>query len=61
MHVLEYLIYYLRPYGILYDHNATPEPDMYTESSPTEGSAGTSLNATLGNEEFSHLLKMKIA
>jgi hypothetical protein len=57
MHVLEYLVYFLRPYGIWYDHNATPQPDMYTESSPTEGS----LNATPSNEEFSHQLKMKIA
>jgi hypothetical protein len=58
MHILEYLIYHLRPYGISYHHNVTHGPDMYTESSLKRDSAGRSLNAA---EKFYHPPQIKIA
>lgn len=58
MHVLEYLIYHLRPYGISY-HHVTQGPDIYTESSSTEGSASTNLNAAPGDAKFPHPPQIK--
>ncbi|KAJ4431237.1 hypothetical protein ANN_19834 [Periplaneta americana] len=45
MHVLEYLIYHLRPYGISHNIDSTPSSGPPTESSPTEDNVTVGTNA----------------